>query len=144
MHEKSKIRTELLFKILLFVVVALVLGVCIFAWFRLKINANEALRNAKNVRLSLRSADIEMYAMGKSVYNPANIDGVETGAAERAAKIYIPDGQYAITAYDYANHEITGMTYREGRYVVTFSKYNENVRWQVDYNLNVYTFDEVE
>jgi len=144
MHERSKIKTELLFKILLFTVIALVLGVCLFAFVKLKIDGRNALRNAKNVRLSLRSADIEMYALGKSVFNPANSDGVENGAAERAARIYIPVGEYSITGYDYSNHEITGMIYREGRYVVTFTKNGDRIKWQVDYDLNVYTFDEIE
>ena len=97
-------------KIVAIVVVAFIVGAAVFMFFMIRANAKAALRNAKNIRVALQSADIK--------------------------------GTYKITAYDSKNHELTGMTYREGNYIVTFTRKNGKVIWDVDYRMNVYTFDD--
>ena len=143
-QEKSRLSTILILKVILFSVIALVIGTCLVFFVKLKIDGRRALRHAKNVRLSLSSADIEMYGKGKCVYNPLNDNGLEEGAAEKAASIYEPDGEYTITSYDYEKHEITGMTYEEGDYLVTFWNDADGITWLVDYNLNIYTYEEAD
>lgn len=142
--EKSKINTVLLLKICLITVIALVIGACIVFYVKLKIDGREALRNAKNVLLSLRAADIEMYGKGMCVYNPMNDNGLEEGAAKKASEFYVPEGEYMITSYNYDDHDITGFVYDEGRYEVSYWKESNRITWIVDFNLNVFTFDEVE
>ena len=47
-----------------------------------------------------------------------------------------------IVIYSKSEHELTGMTYRKGHYIVMFSKDGDNIRWDVDYLLNVYDYNE--
>ncbi|HBZ03464.1 MAG TPA: hypothetical protein DEO83_06610 [Lachnospiraceae bacterium] len=141
-QEKSKINIAFLARIILVTVVILIVGLSVFLFVRLRIGAKDALRDAKNVRMSLRSADIEMYAAGKSVYNPGRKNGIEAGAKERAEQIYTPTGDYRITSYDTKKHEITGFMYEVDNFVVTFSKHDEAISWDVDYILRVYSYDD--
>ena len=69
--DRSRITIAGVLKILLIVALILFVGITIFIVNKIRIDADSALRNAKNVRMSLRSADIEMYAAGKSIYNPS-------------------------------------------------------------------------
>jgi hypothetical protein len=144
MRARSKIKTELLFKILLFTVIALVVGTVIFVFFKVRIDARTALREAKNVRMSLRSADIEMYGAGKSIYNPLKEDGLEDGAKNKASQIYESPGYYYLTSYDYSSHELTGFVYRTGRYIVTFRMEGNRVFWDVDYYINIFSYKDTE
>lgn len=126
------------------VLIALIVGASVFFVFKVKIGAREALRDAKNVNMALRSADIEMYGEGKSIYDPSKKNGIANGAKEKADKIFTADGTYSITAYDKARHDLTGMTYRDGKYVVYYEKDGDEIRWDVDYILRVYTFEDTE
>ena len=54
-------------KIILIIVIAFILGAAIFTFFKIRVDARTALRDAKNVRVALRSADIEMYAKNQSI-----------------------------------------------------------------------------
>lgn len=129
-------------KVILIAVICLIVGGAVFLYFKIKTEAHDALREAKNVRMALVSADIEMYGIGKTVFDPFESDGLMEGAKAKAEKIYMPDGVYKVTSYDYDDHEITGMTYRNGHYVVTYMKKGDNTTWDVNYQLNVYHSDE--
>lgn len=141
-EELSRLRIIKFAKVLLIVVVALILGVAIFTFFRIRVNAKRALREAKDIRMALRSADIEMYAESKSIYNPERKNGIEDTVEEKVNSLVEVDGQYRITSYSKKNHELTGMTYRKGDYFVTFKKSGDNLEWKVDYLFNVYIFYE--
>ncbi len=129
-------------KVVLIAIVLFIIGGSVFFFFKIKIQAHDVLREAKNVRMALRSADIELYGVGKSVFNPIKANGLEDGAKEKADKIYQPEGTYKISSYDTKEHEITGMSYRYGNYLVTFSKKGDNISWDVHFQLNVYHSDE--
>ncbi len=143
-QEKSKINIAFIARIILVLLLALIVGLSVFTFIRIRIGAKDALREAKNVRMSLRSADIEMYASGKSVYNPARRNGIEAGAKEKAEQIFIPIGEYRITSYDSKKHELTGLEYEVGNYVVTFGKDGDAVSWDVDFVLRVYSYDDAD
>ena len=129
-------------RIILIVFVVLFVGTCLFLIAKIRIDADSALRNAKNIRMSLRSADIEMYAQGKTIYNPSKKNGLEDGVKEKVERFAEAKGTYTITSYNMKEHELTGMTYRQGNYVVYFSKNGENITWDVNFLMNVYHFDE--
>ena len=129
-------------RIILIVFVVLFVGTCLFLIAKIRIDADSALRNAKNIRMSLRSADIEMYAQGKTIYNPSKKNGLEDGVKEKVEQFAEAKGTYTITSYNMKEHELTGMTYRQGNYVVYFSKNGENITWDVNFLMNVYHFDE--
>ena len=129
-------------KIIAIVVIALIVGAAVFMFFKIRANAKAALRDAKNIRVALRSADIEMYGEKKTIYNPYKPNGLEDGTVEKVNELVDVKGTYRITSYDNKLHELTGMTYTEDGYYVTFTKVNGKVKWEVDYRMNVYTFND--
>ena len=139
---QSRQRRQRILKIVGIILAALIIGAVIFTVFKIRSDAKEVLREAKNTRMALRSADIEMYAKGKSVFNPSNINGIEDGVDTKVERIFTPGGEYCITGYDAVKHEITGMTYEKGHYSVTFQLKGEAIYWDVDYRFNVYHFDD--
>ena len=140
--ERSIFNVKKIIKVFCIIVAVLIIGaVAVFA-VKLQIEGRNALREAKNVCLALRSADIEMYAKSMSIYNPQRKNGIEAGVKEKVEQIYVPEGTYAITSYNKSKHELTGMTYRKGHYIVTFVKTDERIIWDVDYLLNIYTYDD--
>lgn len=116
------------------------MSICMF--FKIQYDANSALRNAKNVRMSLQSADIEMYAAGKTIFNPSNKNGLEDGVKQKVEQFGETKGVYSITAYDASKHDLTGLTYRQDNYVVYFSKSGDNVTWDVNFIMNIKHFEE--
>ena len=140
--EESRQRIHKILKITGIIVAALIIGAAVFFVFKLRSEAKDVLREAKNTRMALRSADIEMYAKGKSVFNPANENGIEEGVEPLVEQIFTPQGTYGITGYDAVAHEITGMTYEKGNFFVTFELVDEAISWDVDYRMNVYHYDD--
>lgn len=141
-EEQSRQRIHKLFKIVGIILAALIIGAAVFFVFKLRSDAKEVLREAKNTRMALRSADIEMYGKGKSVFNPSHENGLEDGVKGLVNQLYEPEGEYKITGYDAKAHEITGMTYEKGHFFVTFELRGEAIYWDVDYRMNVYHFDD--
>ena len=140
--EKSIFNVKKIIKVFCIIVAVLVIGAVAAFVVKLQIDGRDTLREAKNVRLALRSADIEMYAKSMSIYNPQRKNGIEAGVKEKVEQLYVPEGTYAITSYNKSKHELTGMTYRKGHYIVTFVKTDERIIWDVDYLLNIYTYDD--
>ena len=131
-------------KIILIVIGILLLCVALFAFVKIKRDARAALRDAKNVQMALRSADIEMYGKGKTIYDPTKKNGIADGVKEMTETIYTTEGSYTITAYNTTKHDLTGMTFRRGKYVVYYTKQGDLVHWDVDYILNVYSLSETD
>ncbi len=131
-------------KIVLIIIGILIIILALFAFVKIKKDARAALRDAKNVQMALRSADIEMYGNGKTIYDPTKKNGIADGAKERAETIYTTEGSYTITSYNTVKHDLTGMTFRRGKYVVYYTKHDDLVHWDVDYILNVYSLSETD
>ena len=140
--EKSIFNVKKIFIGFCIVIAALIVGAAVFFVSKIYIDGKSTLREAKNVRMALRSADIEMYANNMTIYNPQRKNGVEAGVKEKVEQFFVPEGSYAITSYNKSKHELTGLTYRKGHYIVTFNKSGDNIRWKVDYLFNIYTYDE--
>jgi len=143
-QEQSAIKWGKVFKIFLVIVAALIIGMVVFFAFKIHIEAKAALRDAKNVRMALGSADIEMYAKDKTVYNPSVSDGLEAGVKSKVEQLVQVEGRYRITNYSYRTREVTGLIYERGNYRVTFIKDGDSISWDVDYIFNVYHFDDAE
>ncbi len=141
-QNKTRINIAFIARIIFVFLLALIVGLSVFTFFRIRAGAKEALRDAKDIRMSLRSADIEMYAAGKTIYNPAKKDGLEDGVKERVEQLYTPVGEYKITSYSMTKHELTGMQYEVNNYIVTFEKKGEAISWDVDYIMRVYSYDD--
>ena len=141
-EDQTRQRVYKFLKIIGIVVAALIIGAAVFFVFKLRADAKDVLREAKNTRMALQSVDIEMYGKKKSVFNSSNKNGIEEGVDGLLRQIFEPEGTYKITGYDAKTHEITGMLYEKGHFVVTFVKRGEAIYWDVDYRLNVYHFDD--
>ena len=141
-EEQSRLRIYKFFKIIGIILAALIIGAAVFFVFKLRSDAKAVLREAKNTRMALQSADIQMYGKNKTVFNPLSDDGMEDGTKGLVQQIYTPEGTYKITGYDTEKHQITGMTYEKGHFFVTFQQKGEAIYWDVDYRLNVYHFDD--
>ncbi len=142
--ESSKGRFTLasVVKVILIVLGVLVICLALFLYFKIRVESHSALRNAKNVRMSLQAADIEMYAAGKTIFNSSKKNGLEDGVKAKVEMLAEPKGAYSITSYDPKKHELTGMTYRQGNYVVYFSKDGDNIAWDVNLIMNISHFEE--
>ena len=140
--ERSIFNVKKIIKVFCIIVAVLVFGAAAVFAVKVQIDGRNALREAKNIRLALRSADIEMYAKNMSIYNPQRKNGIEAGVKGKVERLFVPEGTYSITSYNKSKHELTGMTYRKGHYIVTFEKNEDNISWRVDYLYNIYRYDE--
>ena len=143
-NESTRVAIWKAFKILLVVVLAAFVVLSIYMVWRVRRNADKVLREAKNVRMALSSADVEMYASGKTIYNPHRKNGLEDGVKEKVDLLVESKGTYNVTSYNSTEHELTGMTYREGNYIVYFSRNGDDISWNVNMIINVYHYDESE
>lgn len=143
-NESTRVAIWKAFKILLVVVLAAFVVLSIYMVWRVRRNADKVLREAKNVRMALSSADVEMYALGKTIYNPHRKNGLEDGVKEKVDSLVESKGTYSVTSYNSTEHELTGMTYREGNYIVYFSRNGDDISWNVNMIINVYHYDESE
>ena len=65
--EESIFNVKKIIKVFCIIVAVLVIGAVAAFVVKLQIDGRDTLREAKNVRLALRSADIEMYAKSMSI-----------------------------------------------------------------------------
>ena len=143
-NESTRVAIWKAFKILLVGVLAAFVVLSIYMVWRVRRNADKVLREAKNVRMALSSADVEMYASGKTIFNPHRKNGLEDGVKEKVDSLVESKGTYSVTSYNSTEHELTGMTYREGNYIVYFSRNGDDISWNVNMIINVYHYDESE
>ena len=133
-HRRQMIRLA----VILGAVLLTLIGFCAFYVVRAFSGGRIALREAKNIRLAMTSADIEAYAAGTSIYAPERADGLATGTKEKIEFLADINGELRLTSYRKKDRQITGFIYRKSRYMVTFSvdeKGEEN--WKVDYLLPI-------
>lgn len=135
---KDRINLGKAVKFLLIAVGLFIIGIAVFAFFKVRSNAKDALREAKNVYLALYTTDIEYYAQGKSIYDHSKADGMADGVKEVVDTLADADGKYIITSYNARKREVTGMQYRKGHYLVTFTKKDGHEIWTVDYSMRLY------
>lgn len=141
-NNTTKINIAGIIRIVLIVIAALLLCLGVFFFFKIRIEAKQTLREAKNVRMALRTTDIEMYAHESCIYDPTKPYGLAEGVKDKVDALMEPEGRYMITAYNYKKHELTGLTYRKGHCYVVFSKEGDSISWDVTYMMRVYHFDE--
>ena len=135
---KDRINLGKAIKFILIAVGIFIIGIGVFMFFRIRANAKTALREAKNVYLALYTTDIEYYAQGKSIYDHSKPDGIGDGVKEVVNRLADADGKYIITSYNVRKREVTGLQYRSGHYLVTFTKKDGEEVWTVDYSMRLY------
>ena len=138
----SKINLAAVVRVVLIVLGVLIIVLSAFFFFKVRIESKQALREAKNIRVALRTTDIEMYARETCIFDPSKPDGLADGVKYTVDNLMQPEGRYMITSYNYKKHELTGFTYQKGHYYVVFSKDGDGITWDVTYMMRVYHFDE--
>ena len=133
-HRRQLIRVA----VIMIAVMLLMVGFGTFYMVRMFAGGRVALREAKNIRLAMVSADIEAYGVGRSIYAPERAEGLSPGTHDKIAYLTDINGELRLTDYKKSEHLITGFTYKKSRYLVTFfvdEQGEEN--WKVDYLLPI-------
>lgn len=120
----------------------LLIGIPVFANFRIKTEARLALREAKNVNIHLQMLSIEYYGRNKDVFDSSKKNGLADGVLDSIRDYMGNDCEVRINSYSKKEHRVLGFEYRRGNYEVIFSIDPEkgNV-WDVNYLYNVYYYD---
>ena len=91
---RDRINLGKVIKFILIAVGLFIIGIAVFMFFRIRSNAKDALRDAKNVYLALYTTDIEYYAQGKTIYDHSKPDGMAEGVKEKVEMLADSDGKY--------------------------------------------------
>lgn len=133
-HRRKMIRLALIAA----VIVLTMVGIFVYYTVRMFSGGRVALREAKNIRLAMVSADLEAYAAGQSIYAPERAEGLSNGTHEKIDFLADINGELRLTSYNKATRQITGFTYKKSRYLVTFSVGEQGEEnWRVDYLLPI-------
>lgn len=89
----------------------------------------------------LNTTDIEYYAEGRCVYDPARPYGLAEGVTYKVKALVDNEGAYRILTYDKETRQITGFTYWNEGYQVNYSYYDNNSVWEVSYSFRLYKMD---
>ena len=127
---KMFIRRVLL--IALFIIIAVSVISIAFNQFKIYSDARLALREAKNIKMTLEMADLELYSAGISIF-----DETSEGNLRKSTLSYVnkmqgeTKGEIKLTGYDTAKHKITGFEYELEKYIVRFKSSDDDDSWQV-------------
>ena len=129
------IRRALIRRIVTYILIILALVIAFvyaFRQFKIYSNARLALREAKNIKMSLEMINTEYYAVGLTIYDDTADGNLRKGARDYVYKIQGDiNGEIKLTGYDSKNRIITGLEYETEEYIVRFSRTGENEKWQV-------------
>ena len=115
------------------VILAIVLVFTIaFRQFKIYSNARLALREAKNIKMSLEMVNMEYYALDISIYDDTADGNLRKGAYDYVRKTQGDfKGEIRLVGYDSTNRRITGLEYETEDYIVRYSHIGEEDKWQV-------------
>ena len=132
---QKDIRRAFIRRIIVYIVVILVIIIAFtfaFRQFIIYSDARLALREAKNIKMSLEMINTEYYAIGISIYDDTAEGNIRKGAYDYVKKIQGElKGEMKLTGYDSANRIITGIEYETENYIVRYSKNGKEETWRV-------------
>jgi hypothetical protein len=132
---QKDIRRALIRRIMIYIGVILVIIIAFtfaFRQFKIYSDARLALREAKNIKMSLEMINTEYYAIGISIYDDTAEGNIRKGACDYVKKIQGElKGEMKLTGYDSANRIITGIEYETENYIVRYSKNGKEETWRV-------------
>jgi hypothetical protein len=132
--ERIRERIRIIKVIGIVVLILIVIGIPAFTYFRITSNAHIALREAKNVKLTIQMLDIEYYGQGSSIYDASRASGLKKSAENEIWQMLEHDGEVVLQSYDYESHTIYAFTYTNDHYQVVYNMDKENGdTWQVRY-----------
>lgn len=129
------LRKNLRIRIIIYVLIlAALVAACylIFNVFRTNSNARIALREAKNIKISLEMADMELSATGLTIYDETADGNVRKGALSFVNRMQgNPEGRIRLNGYDSSKRKITGYEYEIGDYIVRYKLTSDGDSWGV-------------
>ena len=127
---KMFIRRILLIAII--VIAAVVLITIAFNQFKIYSEGRLALREAKNIKMTLEIADLELYSSGLCVYDETAEGNVRKSAASYVSRMQGEiKGAVKLTGYDKTKHKITGFEYELEKYIIRYKSGEDEDLWQV-------------
>ncbi|GEM_PF-1474329 len=109
-----------------------ILAIYTFRSFKLYSEARIALREAKNIKMTLEVADLEYYSIGSSIFDDTAEGNIRKGAYDYVNKIQNnPEGFMKLTGYDSQLRKITGFEYETEKYIIRFSHNSDGDKWQI-------------
>lgn len=115
--------------IILILVIAFTIA---FRQFKIYSNARLALREAKNIKLSLEVVNTEYYGIGTSIYDDTVEGNIRKGALSHVERLQGElNGSVKLTGYDTLKRIITGLEFENEDYVVRYYKNGKDDVWQV-------------
>lgn len=142
--QNNRIRIDKILLVLLYTVIALFVGYLLVSFVKIQYEGRKALREAKDVKFTLETTDIEYYGFNRSIFDATTPDGLAEGVKEDVANERPYDGEYRVTAYSSKRHEITGMRFTDGKYIITFKYDSSGKVWEVHYLWSVLKDNETE
>lgn len=135
----QRMRMRRLRRFILIVIVISVVLAPIFIYFRITSDARIALREAKNVKLTLEMLEIEYYGKGKTVYDQTKNNGLSDGVIENVTEILGQCGEVNLQSYSKKKQKIYRLFYKTKNYQVqyTYDKKSGDC-WEVDLLLPVF------
>ena len=133
-YERDMLRYYIRRALIVAVILIAVILVISFAFKRFKLysNAHLALREAKNIKISLETVDTEYYALGSNIYDETGNGNIKAGAMAYVKKVQSdPDGIIKLTGYDSKNRKITGFEYELDEYIVRYQIDDNGESWHV-------------
>lgn len=110
----------------------LIIAYLAFRSFKIYSEARIALREAKNIKMTLEVANLEYYSVGVSIYDETAEGNIRNGARDYVNKIQNnPEGMFRLTGYDGEFNKITGFEYENEKYIVRYSHTSDGDKWQI-------------
>ena len=109
-----------------------VVGYLVFSIFRTNSNARMVLREAKNIKLTLEMADMELSATGLTIYDETADGNLRKGALAFVNKMQgNPEGRIRLSGYDSSKRKITAFEYESEDYIVRYTLTPDGDSWGV-------------
>ena len=137
-HNKRQVVNIIKFIIIAMVVVFILLAG--FFVFKVHSEGRFALREAKNIRLAMMTADIEQYGVGKSIYAPERHTGLSDAALEAIARYAGVEDGVTLLSYDRKTRDVKMFTYKTPHYLVTYTYDGDQEDWTVDYLWRIFVY----
>ena len=129
-ERRNAIRRILLIAI---VICALILvAIFVFNNFKTYSEARLALREAKNIKLTLEMADLEYYSLGLNIYDETADGNLRQSASEYLHRMQGNlEGTVRLTGYDSSKRKITELEYELEKYIVRYTCNEDGETWQI-------------
>ncbi|MCR5272940.1 MAG: hypothetical protein K6E13_08155 [Lachnospiraceae bacterium] len=125
--------------ILIITVLIVVFGV---AYFKISSESHQVLREAKNIRVSMRLLSIESYGTYGNIYDATNRNGLADGVAEELAELSNEDGEVTLTAWNDEKNLPEQFSYKKGNYIAYYDADGDKYKtWKVCVQIGVLNYE---